>query len=113
MFRKITNILGVSLLTFSLGSAFLSEENVLIRTRGAKSSRVTSKSQLSGSHLLSSQKSSSEEGTGTKDLEDIVTWNGKGITGVGVSTYTSNLNHFAKWNSNLLSNQYLNLPPPV
>ncbi|TGL56592.1 hypothetical protein EHQ59_01100 [Leptospira kemamanensis] len=113
MFRKITKLLGVSLLTFSLGSAFLSEENVLIRTRGAKSSRVTGKSQLSGSHLLSSQNSASEEGTGTKDLEDITTWNGRGLTGVWVNSLTSDLQKDSEWNSHLLSNQYLNLPPPV
>ncbi|TGM37996.1 hypothetical protein EHQ92_06350 [Leptospira biflexa] len=113
MFRKIMKIAGVTLLTFSLGSAFLSEENVLIRTRGAKSNRVSGKSQLSGSHLLSSQKSTSEEGTGTKDLEDIVTWNGKGVTGVWVSSLTSSLKDATQWNSHLLSHQYLNLPPPV
>ncbi|TGM79623.1 hypothetical protein EHQ99_07715 [Leptospira bouyouniensis] len=113
MFRKMFKIAGVTLLTFSLGSAFLSEENVLIRTRGAKSSRVSGKSQLSGSHLLSSQNSASEEGTGTKDLEDIVTWNGKGLTGVWVSSLTSNCKNSTQWNSFLLSHQYLNLPPPV
>ncbi len=107
------HILGISLLTISLGSAFLSEENVLIRTRGAKSSRVTGKSQLSGSHLLSSQTSSSEEGTGTKDLEDVLTWNGKGLTGIWLSAVVSNHNHFAEWNSKLLLDLYLNLPPPV
>ncbi|WP_039928403.1 hypothetical protein [Leptospira yanagawae] len=113
MFRKITNILGVTLLTFSLGSAFLSEENVLIRTRGAKSSRVSGKSQLSGSHLLSSLTSSSEEGTGTKDLEDIVTWNGRGITGVWGHTLSTSSQNDSQCDSFLLSNQYLNLPPPV
>ncbi|XDD43263.1 hypothetical protein AB3N58_02585 [Leptospira sp. WS60.C2] len=113
MFRKITNILGVTLLTISLGSAFLSEENVLIRTRGAKSSRVTGKSQLSGSHLLSSQTSSSEEGTGTKDLEDILTWNGKGLTGIWLRSLASNAESHTQWNSELLSYLYLNLPPPV
>ncbi|TGL64972.1 hypothetical protein [Leptospira jelokensis] len=113
MFRKITKILGVTLLTFSLGSAFLSEENVLIRTRGAKSSRVSGKSQVSGSHLLSSNKTSSEEGTGTKDLEDIVAWNGRGLTGVWGHILTSRFKDSTEWNSSLLSHQYLNLPPPV
>ncbi|MBL0953708.1 MAG: hypothetical protein IBJ01_02975 [Leptospira sp.] len=113
MFRKITKIMGVTLLTISLGSAFLSEENVLVRTRGAKSSRVTGKSQLSGSHFLVSQNTTSEEGTGTKDLEDILTWNGKGITGFWAFAVTQEPFEATQWNSKLLSDQYLNLPPPV
>ncbi|WP_108959911.1 hypothetical protein [Leptospira ellinghausenii] len=113
MFRKITYIMGVTLLTISLGSAFLSEENVLVRARGAKSSRVTGKSQVSGSHFLVGQNTTSEEGTGTKDLEDILTWNGKGITGFWTATVTQDAFEATQWYSKLLSNQYLNLPPPV
>lgn len=113
MFRNVIKIFGISLLTVSLGSAFLSEENVLVRTRGAKSNRVSGKSQLSGSLSLAVQKSSSEETSGTKDLEDVLTWSGKAQSSLTVSLLTHNKNLHSSFISGLLAPRYLNLPPPV
>ncbi|MCW7494023.1 hypothetical protein ND861_15355 [Leptospira sp. 2 VSF19] len=106
-------IFGISLLTISLSSAFLSEENVLVRTRGAKSSRVSGKGQLSSSLTAAVQKSSSEETSGTKDLEDVLTWNGKGQTTLSTLHLTHNHNLHSSFVSGLLASHYLSLPPPV
>ncbi|TGL44751.1 hypothetical protein [Leptospira perdikensis] len=106
-------ILGISLLTFSLGSAFLSEENVLVRTRGAKSSRVGGKSQLSSSLSVAIHKPSSEETSGTKDLEDVLTWTGKGHASFAISSLTHTKNLHSSFISGLLASRYLSLPPPV
>ncbi|TGL85183.1 hypothetical protein EHQ68_18265 [Leptospira congkakensis] len=106
-------IFGISLLTISLGSAFLSEENVLVRTRGAKSSRVTGKSQLSGALSVSINKSTSEESSGTKDLEDVLTWGGKGQSSLTIFLLTHNKNLRPSFISGLLATRYLSLPPPV
>ncbi|MCW7469725.1 hypothetical protein [Leptospira kanakyensis] len=106
-------IFGISLLTLSLGSAFLSEENVLIRTRGAKSTRVGGKSQLTGSLTVAINKSSSEESSGTKDLEDVLTWSGKGQASLLTSPLTHNKNLHSSFISGLLASRYLSLPPPV
>lgn len=113
MFRKVIKIFGISLLTLTLGSAFLSEENVLVRTRGTKSSRVGGKSQLSGALSISISKSSSEETSGTKDLEDVLTWSGKGQSSQTTSPQTHNKNLHSSFISGLLASRYLNLPPPV
>lgn len=113
MFRKVVKIFGISLLTFTLGSAFLSEENVLVRTRGSKSSRVGGKSQLSSSLSISISRSSSEETSGTKDLEDVLTWSGKGQSSFRTSLLTHNKNHHVSFISGLLASRYLSLPPPV
>lgn len=113
MFRYVIKIFGISLLTLSLGSAFLSEENVLVRTRGAKSSRVSGKSQLSGTISVAIQKSSSEETSGTKDLEDVLTGSGKGQTSVTTLLLTHNNNLHPSFISGLLATRYLSLPPPV
>lgn len=113
MFRKVIRIFGISLLTLTLGSAFLSEENVLVRTRGTKSSRVGGKSQLSGALSISISKSSSEETSGTKDLEDVLTWSGKGQSSQTTSPQTHNKNLHSSFISGLLASRYLNLPPPV
>lgn len=113
MFRNVIKIFGISLLTLALGSAFLSEENVLVRTRGAKSSRVGGKSQLSGALSISISKSSSEETSGTKDLEDVLTWSGKGQSSFRTSPLTHNNNHHVSFISGLLAFRYLSLPPPV
>ncbi|PJZ46761.1 hypothetical protein [Leptospira brenneri] len=106
-------IFGISLLTLSLGSAFLSEENVLVRTRGAKSSRLGSKSQVTGSLSSAINRSSSEESSGTKDLEDVLTSNVKGQSVFLVSPLTHNKNLHTSFISGLLASRYLSLPPPV
>lgn len=113
MLRNVIKIFGISLLTIALGSAFLSEENVLVRTRGAKSSRVGGKSQLSGPLSISISKSSSEETSGTKDLEDVLTWSGKGQSSLTASPLTHNKNLHSSFISGLLASRYLSLPPPV
>lgn len=113
MFRKMIKILGISLLTLSLGSAFLSEENVLVRTRGAKSSRVGAKSLISGSLSTAISKSTSEETSGTKDLEDVLTWSGKGQSSFETYSLAHNKNLRPSFISGLLASRYLSLPPPV
>lgn len=113
MFRNVIKIFGISLLTISLGSAFLSEENVLVRTRGAKSSRVSGKSHLSGALAISISQSSSEETSGTKDLEDVLTWSGKGQTLLTTLLLTHNDKLHTSFISGLLASRYLSLPPPV
>ncbi|MCZ8344169.1 MAG: hypothetical protein O9301_14135 [Leptospira sp.] len=99
----------------ALGVAFLSEENVFLRTRTSKSVRLGGKSgQISGSQFnLKSSLEKTDGSSGDKDLDEL---DSKGNTGRFVlydNKYLSNSKSFLSKFSYILSDQYLNLPPPV
>ncbi|MDF3821205.1 hypothetical protein P3G55_14955 [Leptospira sp. 96542] len=115
MFRRIVQIFGVSLLTLSLGVAFLSEESVFVRTRTTKSFRSGGKlSQVSGSSIsTSSAQITSEENAGSKGFEGNVSGNANHFFSSKVIILTPHSAVRAAFLSNLLSHRYLSLPPPV
>lgn len=115
MFRKTLYLLGVTLLTVSLGVAFLSEDGVFVRTRTNKSTRLGGKSgQVSGSGFsLSDSKFKTDESSGGKDLEELSNSSTLFASSRFLNLFASEETITASRISNILSDQYLNLPPPV
>lgn len=115
MFRKAFQFVGVSLLTFALGMAFLSEENVFLRTRTSKSMRLGGKSgQVSGSQFnLKAILEKTDGSSGEKDIDELGSNGGAGRFVLLSNEFRRNSKSFLSKFSYILSDQYLNLPPPV
>ncbi|TGN19409.1 hypothetical protein [Leptospira idonii] len=116
MLKKTIKVMGISLLSFALGIAFLSEESLLTRVRVSKHSRVGSQSssaQYNEVASITDSSESSDEFSGKSSLEDVTPGSQKVAYGRFILIPLPEGSETASFHFLNLLDQYISLPPPV